>query len=554
MRHTAGPVSLCRWSIHYRPVCYERIPSPPPSLLAHFDLEDENSWPEWRAPHASMEFTDRLTDGLETSAFSNVGLDELPIGLGQITRAVQSSPEELLEEALGFSIMGRNEDLVADLLEKINLKRSQPKGLYPFHLAASYLDGSRTCCNILDRLLKMFPDRQLYINDLGHTVLDNLMTTILKAHTSCRPSVADTAFEKGKRFEGEDVDICGRWDPDSECIHRLLANGKSSIPFEWKHMFCHTSVQAVCHAIGAIFCPTSPMNVDTPSGLFMRRCGHCGLKLQLRPLHTLVVVGLHLSQSGCEGETLFGIIACLLCLLSKGANPILKAHILLQGLLGSDESTECSHEELDPVELIKNLPVRLTSAWPQPIRRGWQVFSNILKHSQAEWQGKSSQEEQRSHDQQQMDNFDTLIDDDEDMETDRAGSSASFPLSCVHEEDGPEGFVHDNFFGESKVLATLWAAVQTEFLTYRRLKEGDPWISQNFNMQSLDEGLQNNGAVDIPLVAHNMMKAFSGCGTFDEVEPACAIADDVSAYYFSNLDDWDRTTFICIPARWEYYY
>src|SRR5208282_6098455 len=88
---------------------------------------------------------------------------------------------------------------------------------------------------------------------------------------------------------------------------------------------------------------------------------------------------------GCKGETLFGMLACLLCLLSNGANPLLKAHISLQALLGSEQADECSHKELDPAELAEMVPASFMSMWSKEVGIGWQVFCHILRHSQAEW-------------------------------------------------------------------------------------------------------------------------------------------------------------------------
>lgn len=546
------PSPLCRWSVHCREELYQRIPSPPPSPAVNLDLNDEESWPSWPDSHDSSEYTRKLSDNLESNDFSNVNLGDLPIAVDHIARAAQRSPDELLKEAFGFGIMSRNLSLVWDLCEK-NRIRFDVTGLYPFHLAVTYLDGSKTCCSMLDDLELADPLslRKLYINDLGHTVLDQLMMAILKAHTSCLPSVVDVIFKKEKRFEGEDVDICGRWDSDSECIRTLLANGTPSIPFEWKHMFCHTSVQTICHCIGTVFGPYWSPDINTPSGLFTRRCLHCGLKLQLLPLHTLILVGLHLSQSGCKDETLFGILACLLCLLNNGANPLLKANISVQALLDNEEENECSHEELDPAELAKKIPTSLKSMWSRELSTGWQVICDVLKHSQAEWKVRSSRHQSASNEQEHDHEFDTFVRYTEDaMSTDEeVGDQKHLPAVC------PDVDYHRNSFGENRILASLWAAVQTELLTYRRLEEGDEWISQNFNMHTLNEGLIVSGNVDIALVQKNMMKAFCGCGEFSEAVPACPIVDDAVAYYFSNLDVWNRTTFLGSPiGRWDAWY
>ena len=316
------PSSLCQWNIQQPVVDYKPLPSPPRSPPDNLNLEDEDSWPTWPASPDPKTFTEKLSNGLGSNDFSNVRLNDLPIAVNQIARAARRSPDELLKDAIGFSIMSRNVELMEELLGDAGLSFDD-SGLYPFHLAVSYLDGSKTCCNVLEAIEDYYPRslRKLYVNDHGHTILDYLMITILKAHTSCVPDTVDVIFKKEKRFEGEDVDICGRWDADSDCIRTLLANGTAAIPSEWKHMFCHTSVQTISHCTGIIFGPPWGPDINTPSGLFVRRCSGCGLKLQLLPLHTLLLVGLHLARSGRTDENLFRILACLLCLLSNGANP-----------------------------------------------------------------------------------------------------------------------------------------------------------------------------------------------------------------------------------------
>ena len=535
------PSSLCRWSIHCRPVHYVPIPSPPHSPTEQFDLDDEESWQPWPRSHKSKEYTEKLIDNLENNDFSSVQVADLPIAADHVSRAARHSPKELLVEALGFSIMSRNVDLMEDLMPKVRVQKSDVTGLYPFHLAVAYLDGSKTCCNVLDVLARNYSIRKFYLNDLGHTVLDQLMMTILKAHTSCVPSVVDVIFKKEKRFEGEDVDVCGRWDADSDGVRQLLANGRSAIPFEWKHMFCHTSIQSICHCI-AIICHADLNEADlinNPSGLFLRHCLYCGLKLQLLPLHTLILVGFHLSRSGCEDETLFGILACLLSLLNHGANLLLKANISVQDLMGEDQGNDCTHEELNPAELAGKAS-KLT--WSKNINTAWQVISNVLSHSQAEWNVNSSKRCSSSSDNE-MNTDETDTSNEDKMSTDeQAGYEDSFP-----------GFCHDcrveNFFGASKSLASLWAAVQTELLTYRRLEEGDEWISRNFDMYTLNKGLINKGEVDIALLQSKMVKPYCDCGLFPPTRmESLTIVEDVGAYYFSNLDDWNRTTYIHVPT------
>jgi hypothetical protein len=407
------------------------------------------------------------------------------------------------------------------------------------------------------------------------------MIAILNAHTSCTPVMVDEAFKKERRFAGEEVDICGRWDADSNCIRQLYATGSPTIPQNWKHMFCHTSAQAITHCIGTLFSPHWGPDINTPSGLFLKRCLNetCGLKLQLMPLHTLVVTAVYLAQLGSDGENLFGMVACLLCLLGKGANPLLKADVSLNALLNTDDSQHCSHSELDPLELAQKVPWGLISKWSQERITGWKIFCTILKLSQNEWNPPPRPERPASASKTSDDDFQSIygafvedVDENmamameigvedgnneenedwgEDMDEDYDGDSdknEGIPAYCWIHDDTP---YQQNFFGKNKSLATLWAAVQTELLTYRRIAEGDPWISANFDMQSVLESLEKGKELAIRLVSESMMKPFCSCGIFrDSDDPACLRVEEASAYYFSNLEDWSRTTYLyAFPDR-----
>lgn len=582
-------------NLHYNP--------PSPELVEEPDLEDEASWTPWPTSMSTRSFTETIQQGIEINVFSNIRMQELPIGLTQIIKAIKRSPNELLEEAFGFSIMARNYDLVEKMLGQICAADVNVSGLHPFHLATTYLDGSRTCCNILDYLVLGRPNkvsiRKLYMNDLGHTVLDNLMITILRSHTSCSADLIDSAFTKNHRFAGEEVDICGRWDADSDCVRQLLANGNPAIPFEWRHMFCHTSVQTICHCIGTIFGPRWGPDINSPSGLFTQRCSNpeCGEKLVVLPLHTLVLTAIHLAESGCKGENLFGMLASLLCLLSNGANPLLKAQISPEALLGHQSTEECTHKELDPMELANQVPVSVISRWTSDVRTGWKIFCYVLRDSQAQWRPKPSRQ---TVDEEMMDymerfqpmrpyNTSTLpsvygmeseelygnigmsdgpftfadiwnanngqqipvdteiLDADRDSSDDDETEDEQMPAECSEED------WHVNYFGESTRLSTLWAAVQTELVTYRRLKEGDPWLSPNFDMLALVHDFEDDEGTElsIDLVTKNMMNDFCECGLFFKADDyACVRMEEASAYYFSNLEkcEWTRRKYIDISV------
>lgn len=536
------PTHLCRWSIHVRGVNYERLPSPPP-VAEEIDPINEETWIPWPSGDGSDHLVDTLQNSLECNDFSNIEVKDLPISATQVVKAAKRSREQLVEEALGFSIMGRNVDLISDLFEDLEVKGVANIGLYPLHLAATYLDGGKTCCNVFGTVAGNLPPplRKCYRNHLDHTVLDNLMISILKAHTSCLPNVVDDAFNKEPRFAGEEVDICGRWDADSECIRALLANGIPTIPFEWKHMFCHTSVQAVCHCIEVLFGIYWRSEINTPSGIFTKRCGNetCGQKLQLMPLHTLVVVMVHLASQGSNGETLFGMLACLLCLLGNGANPLLTASVSLDSLLGNEEVQWCNHEEIDPFQLAQKVPEHFISRWSNEVKTGWQVFCHVLQLSQAEWRPRRV-ETTAGNLRNEFGEFIEINDDSEDD-------------TGIDDTDSCEGYIRHPFcpscdsscyFGMNSNLSALWAAVQTELVTYRRLQEEDPWISPNFDMDSLLKSLSSGSDLDIGLLQKGMMKEYCICGRFIEANMEHAGTEDVSRHYFSNMDDWNRSTFL----------
>ena len=550
------PSPLCRWSIHCKPVRYQPLPPSPRPPPEDVNLHDEASWPEWSASSRSVTLTEKLCDNLQSNDFSNIERGKLPIAVDQIATAARRSPEELAIEAIGFTIMGRNEDLLADHLDMYRDIDLDSSGLYPFHLAISYLDGAKTCCGILECLISFRPLslRKLYVNDLGHTILDQLMIAILKGHTSCFPSVVDVHFRKDKRFAGDDVDICGRWDADSHCIRTLLARGVAGIPLEWKHMFCHTSVQTICHSIGTVFGPDWGPNINAPSGLFVRYCSSCGLKMELLPLHTLVLVGLHLSQSGCTGENLFGVLACLLCMLSNGANPLMKAAISLQALLSDDAGSECNHEELDPAEFAERLFINWPSMGTDELKIGWQVVCQVLKRSQLEWNADPSRRRAAPEDGDYDDDSDSsseLWQDVMSIDSEAPIDPSKNEMSTNEEEESGVKYHcmrcnnnRDHFFGRSKVLASLWASIQTELLTYRRLQEGGRWISPNFDMKALSESLTRGDKLDIALVREKMMKPYCWGGEFPHACLACPVLEDAAAYYFSNLEEWNRSTFL----------
>jgi hypothetical protein len=521
---------------------YEDIPSPEDEH-EHDHPENEDTWKEWPQSWVDQPFEEKIVSALQSNSFSSLPEGDLPFSAGQVASAASKSPNEILVESIGFSIIAGNIDLVAELVNKAKSSSVDLSLLYPFHLAISYLDGSKNCCNILDLLHVALPFDQKPLrkplNALGHTTIDNLMIAILKSHTSTTPAFVDHSFATESRFIGEEVDICGRWDADSECYRDLLASGRSSIPFDWKHKFCHTSAQAICHCLDSLlFHGTESTILETPSGLFLRYCPDCGQKLQLLPLHTLVLTAFQLARNGCNKEDLFGVLACLMCLLHHGADPCATAHISIAALLDIESKERCSHEQLSPTDLAEQVPEAMTSTWPLPARRGWQLFCLVLRNAHHE-KGLEDLEDQEQEQEQEEDfDFEPMrwryLDEVDALFSARCTShwQASTP-AC---------------FGKSEYLGHIWASVQAELLSYRRLTENDPWTSEYFDMEGLFRSLELGGGISLGYVEQNMLLPYCRCGIYEDSYDT-VYREQTAKYYFANLDDYTRLTAIPRPVR-----
>jgi hypothetical protein len=527
---TSLPSLLCRWSIHVSEPGYVQLPDLPLLKDGAMDPADPETYQQWLPEWGIPSYSEKLRNALESNDFSNIPTDRLPAAIPEALQVAKRDPHDLARESLGFAIMSRNCEMVGDLLG------ADCEDL--FHLATSYLDGSKACCNIINIISSHFPLRQHYTNDVGHTVLDNLMIAILKGHSSCSPSQVDEALKGQDRFSGEEIDICGRWDADSDCIRELLAKGIHRIPFRWKHKFCHTSIQAICHSIVTLWGSDCAPDINICSGLFVRRClqPHCGLKMQMTPLHTLDLVMLQLSSHGCEGEDLFGTVAVLLCLLLHGANPLLQCALSITSLLRQNpsdnndhEPMECEHSDLDPLQLANAIYSLKNREWTEKVRLGWRTYCEILRYSQQIWGQPESQV---------LSWVDSDSDNDEEDEEDRLNSCEK----CVA--------YFRIYLGKDGRLGLLWSAINAELVTYQRLQLDHPWISDKINLQAMLESLQKNCTPDLPMIRDSMLKPTCRCGAFQEsCFDHCIGPTTACVSYFSNMEDWSRTTFLIFPHR-----
>ncbi|PMD32035.1 hypothetical protein L207DRAFT_548557 [Hyaloscypha variabilis F] len=541
------PTQLCRWSIHVKEEPYEDFPSPQ-AEYEQGDPDNEDSWKEWPQSWTGQPFEEKIVSALQSNSFSSLPAGELPFSAAHVASAASKSSNEVLVEAVGFSIIAGNIQLVEKLISQAKSSSVDLSSLYPFHLAISYLDGSKNCCNILDVLHACLPPEirpwKAPLNAFGHTTIDNLMITVLKNHTSTKPGFIDHALATENRFIGEEVDICGRWNSGSECYRDLLDYGRSSIPFDWKHKFCHTSAQAVCHSLDALVFyggrTTNTSILETASGLFLRYCADCGQKLQLLPLHTLVLTAFQLARNGCKEEDLFGVLAVLLCLLNHGADPCATAHISISALLDIENKEMCPHEELSPTDLAEHVPEEMTSTWPLPARRGWQLFCLVLRNSHHERSLENLEFAEHGEDR-----YYEEIKWREIHEVDQL-----FSANCYFhwEVDIPA------CFGKSEVLGDIWASIQAELLSYRRLEETDSWTSKYFDMEELLTRLEGGDDISPDYIKQDMLNPYCRCGKYQHCKNT-AIREDTAKYYFSNLDDYHRLTAIPLPSRlWDDYF
>ncbi|KAI1371945.1 hypothetical protein F4677DRAFT_449947 [Hypoxylon crocopeplum] len=528
-----SPTQLCRWAIHYKAPSYERIISPPPSPVheERFDVDDESTWTEWPRLGSSEDLATIISSGLQQNLFTAVQSEELPLAMDSIVKTVERSQDETEAEAMGFAIMARNVEALADVLGDGDLPDCFSK-VFPFHLAAQFLGGAKSCCSVMDMLVKYLSDSNSigvnYIDNSGHTVLDMFFVTILRSHSTVPLHILSDAFAGQSRYSGQEVDPCGRWDADSPCIRQLYAAGRSTIPPEWKHIFCHTSVQAICHCISAIFYGPWAPNINTPSGLFMRRCSNCGLELKVGPLHALVLAAFFLANDGMPGENLFGMVSCLLCLLTWRADPTATADVSISALLGygvTDETDECQHSSMNAAELASKVASDKVNSWTLDIKLGWEALIAVLKHDIVS-----------RHDR-----------------TARPGVEGEGLNTCkldIHEIERDEEL--KIVYCGNEQLGLVWAAIQVELLTYRRVSQEDPWLSPRFHMETLRKGLEKNDVECMNQLAgktedatEGRLQAHSRCGLFYKASHrGCAVREEACTSYYGNLDDWKRSTFI----------
>lgn len=534
------PTQLCNWAIH--------VPFPTGDARCIFRDND----PQVQPPTTS--FTEELRQSIACSSSNNTPLEDMPIAQESIVRTIENDPKALDVDAWKLAIVAGNHELLQDLFSENEMEALEGlDDIYPFHLAASFLDGGHACCKVFESLIDILEPTYPFfhnVDNLGNTILDALTVSILRSHTTISPDSVSYGFRSPKRFPGEEIDICGRWASDSPEVRELFGHGYCQIPALWKHPFCHSAVQAICHSIIAIYVPPCAPNINTRSGLFIRRCTECGLELRLMPLHTLVVTTYHLASSGRPGETLFGALAVLVCLLSLGADASLKANISVKEILMISDAGECSHADLSPLELMRRVPENIIDVWSSEQKVGWRCFAHIL--ARVEGQRKPRP---KSDSHNEVMNQPELSNHGSELEADVHPSDDECEL---YGGGSHISWMNLKWYGAD--IGLLWATIQTELLTYRRIEEGDPWMSERFSMKALEEWLLGYSVgFQTSLVTEKLMQKHSRCGWFLRMYDCIMthpIAQEVSASYFMNMDIYKRTTYtsqIRLEEVWEQY-
>ncbi|KAF4500014.1 hypothetical protein FAGAP_3781 [Fusarium agapanthi] len=529
------PTQLCKWSIHISSNAYVFVDRTAATT-------SPNSQP--LAEPEPTSFVDSLRQSMASNDFTTTPKAELPLAQDMITRSLEENPAALQLDAWKLAIMAGNKDLLHQLWE--DSRRELPEGIeaiQPLHLAASFLNGGKQCCGVFTELCQILPPAFAFFNNIddhGHTILDALILVVLRSHTSIQPSDESYGIDSPNRFPGEENDICGRWDAETPTVRELFKQGYARIPTRWKHPFCHTAVQAVCHSIIAIFASPASPNINTQSGLFVRRCTECGLELKLGPLHTVVVVAFYLARSGMPGETLFGALAMVVCLIALGADVSMKANISVEEILNSSDAGQCRHTQLSPLDLMKAVPGDVMEAWSGSCRVGWGCLTGVLTLAV------SQQDQERSG--RSHTSSSPLGDEWPGTPT------SSFSESSDHDSCGRlfQEVYHDDWLKlpcNGPRIGLLWASIQTELLTYRRVKEGDSWISKNFSMEAMKAWLdEDDTELSMPLVQQRMFKMHGRCGWFEiAADFLCPIAEEVCTEYFMNMDIYNRTSYIERP-------
>ncbi|KIW93793.1 uncharacterized protein Z519_05108 [Cladophialophora bantiana CBS 173.52] len=104
-----------------------------------------------------------------------------------------------------------------------------------------------------------------------------------------------------------------------------------------------------------------------------------------------------------------------------------------------------------------------------------------------------------------LDSLDGINQGSPSHDSDSSREHGVIPLECSAEcsefwdEDWDEK-EYTSQFANCNELGHVWAALQRELLTSRRIKEDDPWVSDYFDFDALLTGLRTGERISMPLL------------------------------------------------------
>lgn len=508
---------------------------------------DDDDWDQSLLREQTLESV--LQRGLKENPASDVPCSKLAIDIGQVAKAFQTSELESWTESVRLALMTGNRmllsQLLTDLFEKADSElweqgRKALSNLQPFHIAATYFNGAHRCCWIFRELVDYFYLQEISIDEQDQneqTVIDLLLRTVLRNHGHLPPTMRDLSSAAQGNAPGEEVSCCDLWDADSSLWQHHVATGRKGIPASWKHRFCHTSIQAICHSL-RLWSIGSGSRLTT--GLFQCRCFLCGQKLDVTVAHSFVFTTFLLVLYGAADEDLFGMICCLLqwaqhVLPGSKEQPFLAVAVSVELLLDLPTKETCCHGPLTPFQFSQTLSQYLASKGKLPA--GWLAFTGVLEilESQYTWENMVDTDFQFKY-RPWKKGISLLL---------SKGSStykhvfcdsveaASFSLDCSHDHT-----YNGRGFGRDLLLGHIWAACQAELLTYRRRSDAEPWMSARLSVEDILLCLQTQDPSWIPYIRKNLLQPYCMCGLFtDKLFGPAPTIDQVCVEDLNNFED-----------------
>jgi hypothetical protein len=233
-------------------------------------------------------------------------------------------------------------------------------------------------------------------------------------------------------------------------------------------------------------------------------------------------------------------MAILVCLISFRADVTLRAHVSIEEIIGiSAELGQCHHTSLSAAELIQAVPARVIQNWSDDCQIGWScLYQGIL------------QAEAVKGDLNANTNPNTRWEEMSETGSNYASRGSDCGSQCKHDHGE-----FDKVQCTGPIIGLTWATIQAELLSYRRVDETDPWISNNFPMRALNAWLKREiGMFESPLVRDQILQLHGTCGWFVSKMTTWGgsqywtmvwpMAENVCRSRFDFMDDYNRSSFI----------